>query len=101
MLTSYIVMGAICTPLTGWLSNRIGRRKLFLICVIGFMITSALCGAAQNLFQLVLFRLLQGAMGAPLVPMSQALLLDLIGDWVCKKCGNYNTTTNKCGGQGS
>src|ERR1700754_4797050 len=73
VLTSYIVMGAICTPLTGWLSNRIGRRKLFLFCVIGFMAMSALCGAAQNLFQLVLFRLLQGAVGAPLIPMSQAL----------------------------
>lgn len=77
VLTSYIVAGAICTPLTGWLSARLGRKRLFLGAVIGFILSSALCGAAQNLQQIVLFRVLQGAFAAPLIPMSQALILDI------------------------
>jgi DHA2 family multidrug resistance protein len=77
MLTSYIVTGAIITPLSGWLVGRFGRKRLLLVAVAGFIITSALCGAAQNLPQVVIFRILQGAAGAPLMPLSQALILDI------------------------
>lgn len=76
VLTSYIVAAAICMPLTGLLSARIGRKRLFLWSVVGFTIASMLCGAAQSLEQIVLFRLLQGVFGASLVPLSQAILLD-------------------------
>jgi MFS transporter, DHA2 family, multidrug resistance protein len=74
VVTSYIVAAAIMTPLTGWLAGRFGIKYVFLISVIGFTIASALCGAATSLFQLVLFRLLQGVCGAALVPLSQSVL---------------------------
>jgi MFS transporter, DHA2 family, multidrug resistance protein len=77
VLTSYIAASAICTPLTGWVSARIGRKQLFLIAVGGFIVCSALCGAAQNLPEIVIFRVLQGMFAAPLMPLSQALILDL------------------------
>ena len=77
VLTSYIVAGAICTPITGWLSNRFGRKRLLIVAVVGFIAASALCGAAQSLAQIVLFRVAQGAFAAPLIPMSQALILDI------------------------
>src|SRR5437588_11746782 len=69
VLTSYIVAAAIITPATGWLEARFGRKPLFLTAVIGFIVTSMLCGAAVSLGQLVVFRLLQGVFGAPLVPL--------------------------------
>lgn len=77
VLTSYIVAVAIMTPLTGWLSGRVGRKKVFLASIAGFTISSVLCGLAQSLPQIVLFRLLQGLSGAALVPLSQAILLDI------------------------
>jgi DHA2 family multidrug resistance protein len=77
VLTSYIVAAAIATPLTGWLCGQWGRRKIFLTAVVGFTIASALCGMAQSLAQIVLARLLQGLFGAALVPLSQAVLLDI------------------------
>ena len=77
VLTSYIVAGAIFTPMTGWLTGRFGRKWVFLIAVGGFTFTSALCGIANSLIELVIFRLLQGAFGAALLPMSQAVLLDI------------------------
>jgi DHA2 family multidrug resistance protein len=77
VLTSYIVAAAILTPLTGWLADRFGRKPLFLVSIIGFTLTSAMCGAAQSLDQIVLFRVLQGAFGAALIPMSQAVLFDV------------------------
>jgi DHA2 family multidrug resistance protein len=77
VLTSYIVASAIMTPPTGWLADRFGRKRLFLASVIGFTIASVLCGAAQSLEQMVLFRLLQGVFGAALVPLSQAVLFDI------------------------
>ena len=77
VLTSYIVAAAIMTPLTGWLAGRIGRKRLFLVSIVGFTIASALCGLAQTLPEIVLFRLLQGLCGAALVPMSQAVLFDI------------------------
>ena len=76
VLTSYIVAAAIITPATGWLEARFGRKPLFLTAVIGFIVTSMLCGAAVSLAQMVVFRLLQGIFGAPLVPLSQSVLLD-------------------------
>jgi len=76
VLTSYIVTAAIMMPATGWLSDRLGRKNLFLISVLGFTLTSVLCGVAASLEQMVLYRLLQGVFGAPLVPLSQAVLLD-------------------------
>jgi DHA2 family multidrug resistance protein len=76
VLTSYIVAAAILTPLTGVLADRFGRKRLFAAAVIGFTLASMLCGAATSLTQLVLFRALQGALGASLVPLSQAVLLD-------------------------
>jgi len=77
VVTSYIVAAAIMTPLTGWLANRFGVKYVFLISVAGFTLASALCGAATSLAQLVGFRLLQGVCGAALVPLSQAVLLQI------------------------
>jgi len=76
VLTSYIVATAVCMPLTGWLAGRFGRKRIFVLSVVGFTLASMACGAAQSLEQIVVFRLLQGAFGAPLVPLSQAVLLD-------------------------
>lgn len=76
VLTSYIVAAAIMTPVTGFLANRLGRKRFFLITVAGFTAASVLCGMAATLEQMVLFRLLQGVFGAPLVPLSQSVLLD-------------------------
>jgi MFS transporter, DHA2 family, multidrug resistance protein len=77
VLTSYIVAAAIATPLTGWLCGRWGRRQVLLAAVVGFTVASALCGVAVNLGQIVVARLLQGLFGAALVPLSQAVLLDI------------------------
>ena len=77
VLTSYIVAAAIMTAPVGWLSARYGRKTLFVTCLSGFTVASMLCGLANSLDQMVLFRLLQGAFGAGLVPLSQATMLDL------------------------
>ena len=77
VLTSYIIATAIMTPLSGWLSSQVGRKRVFLISVVGFTIASMLCGLAQSLPQIVAARLLQGLCGAALIPMSQAVLLDI------------------------
>lgn len=77
VLTSYIVAAAIATPLTGWMTGRLGRKRLFMVAVTGFTIASMLCGLAVSLGQMVGFRLLQGLFGAALVPLSQAVLLDI------------------------
>ncbi|WP_062219006.1 DHA2 family efflux MFS transporter permease subunit [Aureimonas sp. D3] len=76
VLTSYIVAAAIMTPTTGWLERRFGRRRVFIICIIGFVAASMLCGTATSLTEMVLFRLVQGIFGAPLVPIAQSTLLD-------------------------
>jgi DHA2 family multidrug resistance protein len=76
VLTSYIVSAAIATPLTGFAVARFGRKPVFLLSVVGFTIASVLCGFAQSLDEMVIFRLLQGVFGAPLVPLSQSVLLD-------------------------
>src|SRR6185312_5270641 len=77
VLTSYIVAAAITIPLTGWLAGEVGRRKVFLASVFTFTLASALCGLATSLYQIVLFRFLQGVGGAALVPLSQAVLFDI------------------------
>ena len=76
VLTSYIVAAAIMTAPVGWLADRFGRKIIFIICVAGFTVASLLCALAQNIEQMVLFRLMQGMAGAALVPLSQAVLLD-------------------------
>ena len=76
VLTSYIVASAIMTAPIGWVADRFGRKRLFVICAAGFTFASVLCGLAQTIEQMVLFRLLQGAFGAALVPLSQSVLLD-------------------------
>ena len=77
VLTSYIVAAAIMTPPTGFLAGRFGLKRLFLASVAGFTIASMLCGMAQSLMQIVLFRVLQGAFGAALVPLSQSVLFSV------------------------
>lgn len=77
VLTSYIVAAAIMTPMSGWLAGRFGRKRIILFSIAGFTLASMLCGISQSLSQMVLARLLQGACGAALVPMSQAVMLDI------------------------
>src|SRR5580704_10784506 len=77
VLTSYVIASAIMTAPVGWLAARFGRKNLFITCLIGFVIASMLCGAAQSLAQMVAFRILQGMCGAALVPLSQATMLDI------------------------
>jgi DHA2 family multidrug resistance protein len=76
VVTFNIVATAVVTPLSGWLAALLGRRALMLWAVIGFAVASLLCGTATSVEELVLYRILQGACGAPLVPLSQAILLD-------------------------
>jgi DHA2 family multidrug resistance protein len=77
VLTSYIVAAAIMTAPVGWLSSRFGRKNVAIVSLAGFTITSMMCGAAQTLDQMVVFRLLQGVFGAALSPLSQAIMMDL------------------------
>jgi DHA2 family multidrug resistance protein len=77
VLTSYIVAAAIMTSPLGWMATRFGRKKLFIACAAGFTVASMLCGVAQTIEQMVGFRLLQGVFGAALVPLSQAVMLDI------------------------
>src|SRR6202023_2371298 len=76
VLTSYLVANGIMIPLTGWISSRFGRKRYFMASVIVFVFASGLCGAAQTLDQMVLFRLIQGAAGAAMIPSSQAILME-------------------------
>jgi len=76
VLTSYLVSSAIVMPLTGYFADTLGRKKFLLISIAGFVAASALCGIAQNLAEIVGFRLLQGVFGAALVPLSQAIMTD-------------------------
>ncbi|MDE0942746.1 MAG: DHA2 family efflux MFS transporter permease subunit [Alphaproteobacteria bacterium] len=76
VLTSYIVISAITMPTTAWLAERLGRKRLYLIAISGFTISSALCGLADSLETEIAYRLAQGAFGAFLIPLSQSILLD-------------------------
>ncbi len=75
-LTSYLVANAIILPITGWLAGRFGRKRLLIASVVGFTTASFFCGLAPTLFWLVLFRVVQGAAGGALQPLSQAVLLE-------------------------
>jgi DHA2 family multidrug resistance protein len=77
VLTSYITAAAIMTPPTGFLSGRFGMKRLFLVSIAGFTVASMLCGISNSIIEIVLFRLLQGAFGAALVPLSQAILVEI------------------------
>jgi DHA2 family multidrug resistance protein len=76
VLTSYLVANAIILPMTGWLAGRFGRKNLLMLSVIGFTSASFLCGLAPNLASLIVFRIVQGATGGALQPLSQAVLLE-------------------------
>src|ERR1700683_746302 len=75
VITSFGVANAISLPLTGWLTRRFGQVRLFLASVVLFVIASFLCALAPNLSLLILFRVLQGAVAGPMIPLSQSLLL--------------------------
>jgi DHA2 family multidrug resistance protein len=77
VLTSYIVAAAIATPLTGWLSDRMGQKQLFVLSVIGFTGASLLCGIATSLDEMVLFRIVQGLCGAIIAPLAQTVMLNI------------------------
>jgi DHA2 family multidrug resistance protein len=76
VLTSYIVAVAIAMPITGWLADKVGSRRLFISSVVGFVAASMLCGMAQNITEMVIFRAMQGAAGAFISPLSQAAMID-------------------------
>ncbi|MFC3625758.1 DHA2 family efflux MFS transporter permease subunit [Vogesella amnigena] len=75
VITSFGVANAIAVPITGWLAKRLGEVRLFLIATLGFVLSSLLCGIAPSLELLILFRVLQGALAGPMIPLSQSLLL--------------------------
>jgi DHA2 family multidrug resistance protein len=77
VLTSYIVASAIALPISGWLADRVGRKRLLLISVVGFTAASVLCATATSLTEMVLFRAFQGVSGAFIVPLAQATLFDI------------------------
>ncbi|MGE0769260.1 MAG: DHA2 family efflux MFS transporter permease subunit [Hyphomicrobiaceae bacterium] len=76
VMTFNIIATAVATPMTGWLVARSGRRKTMMGCLAGFTFATFMCGASTSLEMLVFWRIMQGALGAPLVPLSQTLLLD-------------------------
>ncbi len=75
-LTSYLAANAIILPITGWLSNHFGRKRLLIMSLVGFTTSSFLCGLALSLPMLIVFRIAQGATGGALQPISQAVLLE-------------------------
>jgi DHA2 family multidrug resistance protein len=77
VLTSYIVASAIALPISGWLADRVGRKRLLLVSVVGFTIASVLCAVSVSLTEMVVFRTLQGISGAFIVPLAQATLFDI------------------------
>ncbi len=76
VITTFVVASAVGTVLTGWLAQQIGRRAVFLGAIAGFTLTSMLCATAVDLQQLVIYRILQGLVSAPLLPVSQSIMLD-------------------------
>jgi DHA2 family multidrug resistance protein len=76
VVTSYFAAVGVVLPLTGWIAARIGRKRYLFSSIVVFVIASALCGVAQGIGQMVLFRILQGAAGAAMMPISQAILLE-------------------------
>jgi len=76
VLTSYLVSNAMVLPMTGWLSRLFGRKRFLITCIILFTFSSLLCGASPNLATLICFRILQGAAGGALIPISQAIMME-------------------------
>ena len=76
VITSYLVSNAVVLPMTGWLSRHFGRKRFFTTCIILFTLASFLCGAAPNLGSLIFFRVVQGAAGGALIPISQGILME-------------------------
>ena len=76
VLTSYLVSNAVVLPMTGWLARMFGRKRFLITCIILFTLSSLLCGAAPTLATLILFRIIQGATGGALQPLSQAVMLE-------------------------
>ena len=76
VLTSYLVANAVVLPMTGWLSRVFGRKRFLMTCITLFTLASLLCGASPNLAALIFFRILQGAAGGALIPISQAILME-------------------------
>jgi MFS transporter, DHA2 family, multidrug resistance protein len=76
VLTSYLVSNAVVLPMTGWLARMFGRKRFLITCIILFTLASFLCGAAPNLGALIFFRIIQGAAGGALIPVSQAILME-------------------------
>lgn len=77
VLTSYIIATAVMTAPVGWLSTRFGRKNFFTFCLAGFTLSSVMCGLAQSLDQIILYRVIQGMTGAAIVPLSQSIMMDL------------------------
>src|SRR5580700_6289631 len=75
VITSFTVSLAIMLPLTGWLARRFGEVRLFVLSTLLFTIASVLCGLSLNLPMLIFFRVIQGAVSGPMIPLSQSLLL--------------------------
>src|SRR5512136_1588404 len=76
VLTSYLVSNAVVLPMTGWLSRLFGRKRFLITCIALFTLASFLCGSAPNLETLIIFRIIQGAAGGALIPISQAILME-------------------------
>lgn len=82
IVTFNIVATAIVTPIAGWLAARLGRRRLMIWGIVGFGVSSVLCGLATSVTELVIYRIMQGAFGAPLVPLSQAIVIESFNEKV-------------------
>ncbi len=76
VVTSYLVANGIMIPMTGWISARFGRKRYFILSLLSFVCASAVCGAAQSLGEMIVFRLVQGLAGAAMVPSSQAIMME-------------------------
>jgi MFS transporter, DHA2 family, multidrug resistance protein len=76
VVTSYLVSNAIVLPMSGWLANRFGRRRMIMACVAGFTVTSVCCAVATSLPWLIIFRILQGLTGGGMQPLAQAIMLE-------------------------
>jgi DHA2 family multidrug resistance protein len=81
VLTSYLVSNAVVLPMTGWFARLFGRKRFLITCIILFTVSSFLCGAAPTLGALIFFRVLQGAAGGALIPISQAILMETFPPW--------------------
>jgi len=93
VITSYIVASAIMIPTSGWLSNRFGRKRVYMCAVAGFTLASIFCGAAETLTMEVLARVVQGMSGAFLIPLSLAIQCGGSAPWVARSWGQRSVAT--------